>query len=68
MDSLADFMLNATNYILHLLSLYILQVIFKVRFRKAKIEQNLFQKVPILVQKAPNLGGFKKHLEINQKI
>ena len=46
----------------------ILEVIFKVRFRKAKIEQNLFQKVPILVQKASNLGGFKKHLEKNQKI
>ena len=40
----------------------------KVRFRKAKIVRNLFQKVFILVQKAPNLARFKKDLEKKLKI
>ena len=38
-------------------------VIVKVRFRKAIIVRNLFQKVLILEQKAPNLARFKKDLE-----
>ena len=40
----------------------------KVRFRKAKIVRNLFQKVFILVQKAANLARFKKDLEKKLKI
>ena len=35
----------------------------KVRFRKAKIVRNFFQKVLILLQKAPKLVRFKKDLE-----
>ena len=39
-------------------------IIFKVRFRKAKIVRNLFQKVLFLMKKAPKVGVFhKKHLE-----
>ena len=59
MDSLAHLMLNATNYILLRLSLFS-GVTFKVRFRKAKIVRNLFQKVLILVQKALSLKSFLK--------
>ena len=45
-------------------------VIIKVRFRKAKIVRNLFQKVQnlILVQKAAKLVRFKKDLEKKLKI
>ena len=37
-------------------------MLFKVRFRRAKILRNLFQKVLISVPKASNLGRFKKDL------
>ena len=40
----------------------------QVRFRKAKIVRNLFQKVLILVQKALKLVRFKKDLEKQLKI
>ena len=35
-------------------------LLFKVRFRRAKIVRNLFQQVLISVPKASNLGRFKK--------
>ena len=54
-----DSLLNATNYI----DYHYLRGHYKVRFRKAKIVRNLFQKVFILVQKAANLARFKKDLE-----
>ena len=59
-----DSLLSATNYMI----ITIFGVIVKVRFRKAKIVWNLFQKVLILVQKAPNLARFKKDLEKKLKI
>ena len=57
-----DSLLNATNYI----DYYYLWVIVKIRFQKAKIVRNLFQKVLILVQNAPNLARFQKDLETKQ--
>ena len=59
-----DSLLNATNYI----DYHYLWGHHKVRFRKAKIVRNLFQKVFILVQKAANLARFKKDLEKKLKI
>ena len=59
-----DSLLNATNYI----DYHYLWGHYKVRFRKAKIVRTLFQKVLILVQKAPNLARFKKDLEKKLKI
>ena len=59
-----DSLLSATNYMI----ITIFGVIVKVRFRKAKIVWNLFQKVLILVQKAPNLPRFQKDLEKKLKI
>ena len=37
-------------------------IVINVRFRKAKIVRNFFQKVLILLQKAPKLVRFKKDL------
>ena len=59
-----DSLLNATNYI----DYHYLWGHYKVRFRKVKIVRNLFQKVLILVQEAPNLARFKKDLEKKLKI
>ena len=59
-----DSLLNPTNYI----DYHYLRGHYKVRFRKAKIVRNLFQKVFILVQKAANLARFKKDLEKKLKI
>ena len=42
-------------------------LLFKVRFRRAKIVRNLFQKVLISVPKVSNLGRFKKDLAKRKK-
>ena len=55
MDSLAHLMLNA-NLLYFTSFITIFGVIFKVTFRKTKIVRYLLRKVPILVQKEPNLG------------
>ena len=53
-----DSLLNATNYI----DYHYLWGHYKVRFRKAKIVRNLFQKDLILVQKSAKFSAFQKRL------
>ena len=60
--------MDSYSTLLITLIIAIFGIIIKVRFRKAKIVRNLFQKVLILVQKAPKLARFKKDLEKKLKI
>ena len=58
--SLGNLMLCATKYFVLVCRKGLNYI---VRFTNGKNVQNLFEKVSILLQKAPNLGRFKKDLK-----
>ena len=58
--SLGNLMVCATKYFVSVLRNGLIQI---ARFTNRKKGKKLFEKVSILLQKAPNLGRFKKDLE-----